>query len=69
MMKKLVLEIKIESYLDDINKICEQTCEYLYSPCDKFERNEITNMLSDVSGLIQMIKDMIDKLEKEYENE
>ena len=36
MMKKLVLEMKIESYLNDINKICKQTCEYLYAHCGKF---------------------------------
>lgn len=69
MMKKFILEIKIDDFLNDIEEYCENATEYLSNPYTKFEKDDIIKDLSSVSEIIKFLKEMIDELEMEYENE
>lgn len=64
-----MLEIKINDFLDDLINYCESSVNYLCDPYTKFEKNDIIKHLSSVPEIIKLLKDMIDELEKEYENE
>lgn len=69
MINKLVLEMKIDHNLNDIDGYCENACEYLLNPYTELDKEEIVMYLSSVTEIIKEVKELIKKLEQEYENE
>lgn len=69
MTNKFVLETKINLYLNDIDEYCESACRYLLNPHTELDKDEIAMYLSAVPEIITEVKELIEKLEQEYENE
>ncbi len=69
MMNKLVLEMEINHNLNDIDGYCESAGEYLLNPYTELDKDEIVMYLSSVTEIIKEVKELIEKLEQEYENE
>lgn len=69
MMKKFILEIKINDFLGNIKEYCENAIEYLSNPYTKFDKDDVIKDLSSVSDIIKFLKEMMEELKMEYENE
>lgn len=69
MNKKLILEMKINEYLNDILGYAESTYDYLVDWNCELDDGEIIMYLSTIPEMIKYVRELIYKLEMEYENE
>lgn len=67
--KLLLLEMKIDRYLNDIEGYADSAYDYMYNPDNDLEQDEVLMYLSSIPELIQETKSLITELEQEYENE
>lgn len=65
----LLLEIKIDRYLNEIEVYTDSAYDYMYNPDNELDKDEILMDLSTIPELIKETKSLITKLEQEYENE
>lgn len=69
MINKLQLELKIELYLNDIKSHTDSAYYYLSEIYDEIDKDEILYYLSAIPERIDEIRELISKLEQEYEND
>ena len=67
--KLLLLEIKIDRYLNEIEVYTDSAYDYMYNPDNELDKDEILMDLSTIPELIKETKSLITELEQEYENE
>ena len=68
-MKKFMLEIEINNYLNDIKEYSNDALLYLTNPSDKLDKEEIIMYLSCVEECVNNVSELIAKIESEYEND
>ena len=68
-MKKFMLEIEINNYLNDIKEYSNSALLYLTNPSDKLDKEEIIMYLSCVEECANYVSELIAKIESEYEND
>ncbi len=68
-MKKFMLEIEINNYLNDIKEYSNGALLYLTNPSDKLDKEEIIMYLSCVEEYVNTVSELIVKIENEYEND
>ena len=68
-MKKFMLEIEINNYLNDIKEYSNSALLYLTNPSDKLDKEEIIMYLSCVEEYVNTVSELIVKIENEYEND
>lgn len=68
-LKLLELEIKLDNYLSDISEYTQSACNYLINPNSELDKDEIVMYLSSVPECIEYIKELIQKIEEEHEQE
>lgn len=69
MINKLQLELKIELLLGDIKSYTDSAYYYLAGFNDKLDKDEIIMYISAIPEIIEEIRNIISKLEQEYEND
>ncbi len=67
-MKKIILEMKINDLLNELKGITEDTYDYMTGYKD-IEESDMIIKLEDAEYIIENIKDSITKLEEEFEFE
>ncbi len=67
-MKKIILEMKINNLLNELKKITEDTYDYMTGYKD-IEESDVIVKLEDAEYIIENVKDSITKLEEEFEIE
>lgn len=67
--KLLLLEIKIDRYLNEIEVYTDSAYDYMYNPDNELDKDEILMDLSTIPELIKETKSLITELEQEYKNE
>lgn len=67
--KLLLLEIKIDRYLNEIEVYTDSAYDYMDNPDNELDKDEILMDLSTIPELIKETKSLITELEQEYENE
>ncbi len=68
-IKKLSKEIELENYLNDISEYSTSAYNYLTSWDSNLDKDEIVMYLSSVDECIREIKNLIQELASEYEQE
>lgn len=68
-LKLLDLEIKLDNYLSDILEYTESAYNYLIDPDSELDKDEIVMYLSSVPGCIDEVKEIVQKIEEEHEQE
>ncbi len=68
-LKLLELEIKLGNYLNDISGYAESACDYLMDSNSELDKDEVVMYLSSIPEYVEDIKEMIQKIEEEYEQE
>lgn len=68
-MKKFMLEMEINNYLNDIKEYSNSALLYLTNPSDKLDKEEIIMYLSCVEEYTDYVDELIGKIEEEYEND
>ncbi len=67
-MKKIILEMKINDLLNALKRITEDTYDYMTGYKD-IEESDVIVKLEDVEYIIENVEDSITKLEEEFEIE
>lgn len=65
----LNLEIKLNNYLSDILEYSESACNYLENLYCELDKDEIVMYLSTIPECVQIVKELVQEIEEEYEKE
>lgn len=67
--RKLILELKINNYLSDVESYAESAYQYLIGNPLITDKEEVLTGLSCISECVEIIDKLIEELELIYENE
>ena len=68
-MKKFMLEIEINNYLNDIKEYSNSALHYLINPSDRLDKEEVIMYLSCIEECTNNVDELVEKIEEEYEND